>query len=61
MPEQFGKYVRLKVGGEIVEVVSFDFTEITINFRGKNLTLKHYDVSCITPEEEAAAAKRNSS
>jgi hypothetical protein len=63
MPTQsdgYGKFVRLNLSGEIVEVVDFDLTEITINFRGKNLTLKHYDVSCLTPQE-AEAAKLNSS
>lgn len=50
------KFVRLNLTGEIVEVVGFDSTEIMINYRGQNLTMAHYEVSRITPEEAAAAA-----
>jgi len=52
--EAFGKFVRLNLIGEIVEVLSFD---ITVKYNGKNLTMEHYEVSRITPEEEAVAAK----
>jgi hypothetical protein len=52
----FGKFVRPKLIGEIVEVVSFDSEEVTIDFKGQNVTLKHYEVSCITSEETEAAA-----
>lgn len=57
-PDTFGKFVRLNLIGEIVEVVSFDSSEIMINFKGRNLTMEHYEVSRLTPEEEAAAAQR---
>lgn len=33
----FGKFVRLKLIGEVVQVVSSDSDEITINFKGKIL------------------------
>jgi hypothetical protein len=57
--KEFGKFVRLNLIGEIVEVLSFDSTEITVNYHGKNLTMEHYEVSRVTPEEAAtAAAKR---
>ena len=55
--EAFGKFVRLKLTGDIVEVVSFDSTDITIKFKGQNLTMEHYEVSRIAPEEAAAMAK----
>jgi hypothetical protein len=54
----FGKYVRLNLIGEIVEVVSYDTTEITIKYRGGSLTMQHFEVSRLTPEEETAAAYR---
>ena len=57
-PKAFGKFVRLNLIGEIVEVLSFDSTDIVINYKGKILTMEHYEVSRLTPEEEAAAAKR---
>ena len=54
----FGKFVRLNLIGEIVEVLSFDSTDIVINYKGKILTMEHYEVSRLTPEEEVAAANR---
>ena len=48
----FGKFVRPKLIGEIVEVVSFDSEEVTIDFKGQNVTLKHYEVSCITSKKQ---------
>jgi hypothetical protein len=57
-PEAFGKFVRLNLIGEIVEVVSVDSTEITVKYRGHHLTMNHYEVSRITREEEAAAASQ---
>jgi hypothetical protein len=51
--DTFGNFVRLNLIGEIVEVVDFDSTEITINFKGQHLTLKHNEVSHIMPEEAA--------
>jgi hypothetical protein len=58
----FGKFVRLNLIGEIVEVVHVDSTEITVNYKGALLTMEHYEVSRVTPEEEiAAAVKRISS
>lgn len=50
----FGKFVRLNLIGEIVEVVDCDATEITINHKGRHFTLDHGEVSRITPEEAAA-------
>lgn len=55
--DAFGKFVRINLTGEIVEVVSFDLTEITISFKGRNLIMNHYEVSRITPEEAAAATR----
>jgi hypothetical protein len=57
----FDKFVRLNLTDEIVEVVSGDSNEITINYKGRHLTLRHSEVSRITPEEAAAAASRLSS
>ena len=57
-PQVFGKFVRLNLIGEIVEVLSFDSTDIVINYKGKTLTMEHHEVSRITPEEEAIAARR---
>lgn len=57
-PQAFGKFVRLNLIGEIVEVLSFDSTDIVINYKGKILTMEHYEVSRLTPEEEVAAASR---
>ena len=57
----FGKFVRLNVIGEIVEVVDCDLTEITINFKGRNFRMDHEEVSHITPEEEAMLAQRRTS
>jgi len=57
-PPAFGKFVRLNLIGEIVEVLSFDSTDIVINYKGKILRMEHYEVSRVTPEEEVAAARR---
>jgi len=38
-PEALDKFVRLNLIGEIVEVVGFDSTNITVKYRGKNLTI----------------------
>jgi hypothetical protein len=54
----FGRFVRLKLIGEIVEVLDCDSTDITIDFKGNILTMDHDEVSRITPEEAAAAEKR---
>lgn len=54
----YGKFVRVKLINEIVEVVSFDSDGITVNFRGQNIKLSLYDVSHVTPEEAAEAANR---
>jgi hypothetical protein len=54
----FGKFVRLNLIGEVVEVLSFDSTDITVNYKGKILTMEHYEVSRLTPEEETTAARR---
>jgi hypothetical protein len=53
--EQFGKFVRLNLTGEIVEVVGFDSTDIMINYRGRNLTMAHHEISHLAPEEAAPA------
>jgi hypothetical protein len=57
----FGKFVRLNLIGEIVEVVDCDSTEITINHKGRKYTMDHHEVSRLTPEEAATAAYRVSS
>ena len=56
--EYFGKFVRLKLTNEIVEVVGFDSSDVVINYKGRNLTMAHYEVSRITHEEAAAAAAK---
>lgn len=56
--DEFGKFVRLNLIGEIVEVLDCDSTEITVNYKGKKLVMGHYEVSRITSEEEAVAARR---
>jgi hypothetical protein len=53
--ESFGKFVRLKLTGEIVEVVCFDYAEITITFKGHNLVMKHHEVSRLVPDEIKAS------
>jgi hypothetical protein len=52
----FCKFVRLNVIGEIVEVVGFDSTGMTINLKGQNLIVDYDEVSPITHKEEAASA-----
>jgi hypothetical protein len=56
--DAFGKFIRLNLTSEIVEVVSSNSSEITIDYKGRHLTLRHSEVSRLTPEETAAAAKR---
>jgi hypothetical protein len=56
----FGKFVRLNLTGEIVEVSDCNSTEIMVNFKGKKLAMHHYEVSWVTPQEATAAAERNS-
>jgi hypothetical protein len=56
-PKAFGKFVRLNLTGEVVEVLDCNSTEIIINFKGKKLTMAHYQVSWATPEEAAIAAR----
>jgi hypothetical protein len=56
--DKFGKFVRLNLIGEIVEVVDCDSTEITVNYKGRKFTMDHHEVSRITPEEAAIAAYR---
>jgi hypothetical protein len=55
---EFGKFVRLKLIDEIVEVVGVNSTEIAIKFYGNILTMKHHEVSRVTPEEESTAASQ---
>jgi hypothetical protein len=57
--DDFGKFVRLNLIGEIVEVVSFDSTNITVKYKGQNFTMEHFEVSRITSEEEAVAAAKH--
>jgi hypothetical protein len=56
--DEFGKFVRLNLIGEIVEVVSADSKEITVKYYGHQLTMRHSEVSRITPEEAASAASQ---
>jgi len=44
----------LNLTGEIVEVLTGDSKELTIKYRGENITLFRYEVSALTAEEEAA-------
>jgi hypothetical protein len=55
---KIGKFVRLNLVREIVEVVSVDSTGITVKFYGKKLTMEHREVSLVTPEEVAVAERR---
>ncbi len=54
----FGKFVRLNLGGEIVEVMSVDSAGITIKYFGNHIAMKYWEVSLVTSEEAAAAGKR---
>jgi hypothetical protein len=56
--DKFGKFVRLNLVREIVEVVSVDPTEITVKYYGMNIPMQHHEVSLVTPEEAAAVAFR---
>jgi hypothetical protein len=58
--EKYGKFVRLKLTGEIVEVVCFDSAEITINFKGNSLVMKHHEVCRLRPDEMKASDNHNS-
>jgi hypothetical protein len=58
--ESFGKFVRLKLTGEIVEVVCFDSDAITINFKGHSLVMKHHEVCHLRPDEIKALDNHNS-
>jgi hypothetical protein len=53
----FGKFVRLNLTGQIVEVLDCNLIEIIVNFEGKKLTMTHSDISWATPQEAAAAAE----
>lgn len=61
LAETYGRFVRLKLTGEIVEVVGFDSGEIMINFRGMTLTMCPYEISRISPEEAAMLGEKRSS
>ena len=52
-----GKFVRLNLTGEIVEVLTGDSKELTIKYRGENITLFRYEVSALTAGEEASYTK----
>jgi hypothetical protein len=56
--DAFGKFVRLNLIGETVEVASVDSAGITIKYHGNHITMKHWEVSHVTPDEEAAAASQ---
>jgi hypothetical protein len=56
-----GKFVRLKLTGEIVEVMGFDSDNIMINYRGQTLTMRQHEVSCLSPEEAAKLGEKGSS
>jgi hypothetical protein len=59
--EAFDKFVRLKLTGEIVEVVGFDSGDIMINYRGQTLTMCPSEISHISPEEAARLGEKRSS
>ena len=52
--ENPGKFVRLKLTGQIVEVNEYDAKDVTINYKGTELTLRRNEISRITAEEELA-------
>lgn len=55
------RFVRLKLTGEIVEVVGIDSGDVMINFRGQTLFMAPHQVSCISPEEAATLGEKPSS
>jgi hypothetical protein len=55
--ENFGKFVRLNLTGEIVEVVNYTKSEITIRFKGKDLVMSHGDISRIAADEASKHEK----
>lgn len=54
----FGKYVRLNLLRDIVEVLDCNSAEIVVNYKGEKLRMSHSEISWATPEEAAAAAER---
>jgi hypothetical protein len=56
-PDRTLKFVRLPMTREIVEVVGQNAADLTLNYRGEQITLSRRDVTLLTPEEEAAAVK----
>jgi hypothetical protein len=59
--EASDKFVRLRLTGEIVEVVGFDSGDIMINYRGQTLTMCPYEISRISPEEAAMPGEKRTS
>ena len=59
--EPFGRFVRLRLTGEIVEVVGFDSGEIMINYRGQTLTMGQHEITRISPEEAATRGEKGRS
>jgi hypothetical protein len=55
--ENPGKWVRLKLTGQIVEVNRYDAEEVTINHGGIELTFKRNEISRVTSEEELSHVK----
>ena len=53
-PQRALKFVRVNTTNEIVEVIAQTSTEVTLDYRGAQVTLPRQDVILLTPEEEAA-------
>jgi len=57
-PPSLGKFVRLKLTDEIVEVVTSDSDSITVNFKGQHIILRHTEVYRLSPEEQSIHEQR---
>ena len=53
-PEIVGKYVRLNLTGEIVEVDSYHPFRVWINYRGQKLEMKRHEITRLTADQQIA-------
>ncbi len=51
-PEILGKYVRLNLTGEIVEVESCDPFQVWINYRGQKLEMRRHEITRLTADQQ---------
>jgi hypothetical protein len=52
-PPSLGRFVRLKLTDEIVEVKQWASNSLTIEFKGQSITLRHDEVRHLPPEEQS--------